>query len=264
MWLIRMVGAIKWIGGFCLAAVSVAQETPFLRVNTRLVEVDVVVHSKGAAVADLNQDDFTVFDNGKPQKIATFSVISSKTTAGKLIPLPPGAVSNRLNTAEPVGTTIVLYDMLNTVPEDQSYGRQALLRYLETSPLTQLHVFPYSDRPGTVASRMAGKVHGAIVRDRGLALRRIGAELTRRFHASQVGTVRAGLTLEDGTLVVTDNYLKVRIPPGQPRNTRVLVRIHGTGSPAQSGTLTGTATRVLAMRRADPAVRPATPEKYRR
>jgi len=132
MWLIRMVGAIKWIGGFCLAAVSVAQETPFLRVNTRLVEVDVVVHSKGAAVADLNQDDFTVFDNGKPQKIATFSVISSKTTAGKLIPLPPGAVSNRLNTAEPVGTTIVLYDMLNTVPEDQSYGRQALLRYLET------------------------------------------------------------------------------------------------------------------------------------
>ena len=32
------------------------------------------------------------------------------------------------------------------------------------------------------------------------------------------GTVRPGLTIEDGTLVVTDNYLKVRIPPGLPRN----------------------------------------------
>jgi threonylcarbamoyladenosine tRNA methylthiotransferase MtaB len=127
--------------------------------------------------------------------------------------------------------------------------------------LTHLHVFPYSDRPGTVASRMAGKVHGAIVRERGLVLRRIGAELTRRFHASQLGTVRPGLTLEDGTLVVTDNYLKVRIPPGQQRNTRVVVRIHGDGSPALGGTLTGTATPVLEMRRAYPAVQPATPEK---
>jgi VWFA-related protein len=131
-----MVGAIKWAGAFFLAAVSVAQETPVLQVNTRLVEVDVVVHSKGAAVADLNQDDFTVLDNGKPQKIATFNVISSRTTAGKSVELPPGTVSNRLNVAgeEPAGTTIVLYDMLNTVPEDQSYGRQALLQYLDTLP----------------------------------------------------------------------------------------------------------------------------------
>ena len=46
-----------------------------------------------------------------------------------------------------------------------------------------------------------------------MALRAIGAELTRRFHASQCGTIRPGLTLEDGTLVVTDNYLKVRVLP---------------------------------------------------
>ena len=40
----------------------------------------------------------------------------------------------------------------------------------------------------------------------------------------------AELTLEDGTLVVTDNYLKVRIPPGHRRNERVRVRLTGTGS----------------------------------
>jgi VWFA-related protein len=129
-----MVGTIKWIGVLCFATIVVAQETPVVRVNTRLVEVDVVVHSKGEAVADLKQDDFTVYDRGKPQKVASFNIISSHTTAGKAVPLPPGAVSNRLITAgpEPPGTTVVLYDMLNTVSEDQSYGRQAMLEYLDT------------------------------------------------------------------------------------------------------------------------------------
>ena len=32
------------------------------------------------------------------------------------------------------------------------------------------------------------------------------------------GTVHRALTLEDGTLAVTGNYLKVRIPPGRGRN----------------------------------------------
>ena len=53
-----------------------------------------------------------------------------------------------------------------------------------------------------------------VIRERGARLRAIGADLSRRFRERQVGTVRPGLTLEDGTLVVTDNYLKVRVPPG--------------------------------------------------
>jgi hypothetical protein len=56
------------------------------------------------------------------------------------------------------------------------------------------------------------------VRARGQRIREIGAVLAARFRASQAGSVRRGLTLEDGTLVVTDNYLKTRIPPGLPRN----------------------------------------------
>ena len=116
-------------------------------------------------------------------------------------------------------------DMIVGFPGESDRDFAANLDYLPVSPLTHVHVFPYSDRPGTDASRMDGKVHGALIRDRGNELRRIGAELSARFRASQKGAVRPGLTLEDGTLVVTDNYIKVRIPPGIPRNTRVLVRI---------------------------------------
>jgi threonylcarbamoyladenosine tRNA methylthiotransferase MtaB len=116
-------------------------------------------------------------------------------------------------------------DMIAGFPGETDADFAENVAYLPSSPITHLHVFPYSDRPGTTASAMREKVHGAVVRDRGLELRRIGAELARRFRASQAGSVRPGLTLEDGTLVVTDNYLKVRIPAGTPRNTRVMVTI---------------------------------------
>ncbi len=121
-------------------------------------------------------------------------------------------------------------DMIVGFPGETEDDFTANLAYAPTSSLTHLHVFPYSDRPGTEASRMRGKVDGAVTRKRGLQLRALGAELTRRFHQSQLGAVRPGLTLEDGTLVVTDNYLKVRIPAGLPRNQRVTVRLGAVGS----------------------------------
>ena len=99
------------------------------------------------------------------------------------------------------------------------------IEYLERSPLSHLHVFPYSDRPGTEATRMNRKVDGDAIRRRGAQLREIGARLSTRFRDRQVGTVRPGLTLEDGTSVVTDNYLKVKIAPGHRRNERVHVRL---------------------------------------
>jgi threonylcarbamoyladenosine tRNA methylthiotransferase MtaB len=104
--------------------------------------------------------------------------------------------------------------------------------YLESSPLTHVHVFPYSDRPGTRAAACREKVHGSIVRDRAGAVRDIGRRLATAFRESQIGTLHRGLTLEDGSLAVTGNYLKVRIPPGCARNEWVRVRITaatGTG-----------------------------------
>lgn len=121
-------------------------------------------------------------------------------------------------------------DMIVGFPGESDQDFRANLDFLPRSALTHLHVFPYSDRPGTAASAMRGKVDGKITRARGMELRAIGGELTRRFHASQCGTIRPGLTLEDGTLVVTDNYLKVRIPAGLPRNQRVRVKLSTVGS----------------------------------
>jgi threonylcarbamoyladenosine tRNA methylthiotransferase MtaB len=123
-------------------------------------------------------------------------------------------------------------DIIVGFPGETDEDFEALARYLEASPLTHLHVFPYSDRPGTAASMLGGRAHGSVVRERARRVREIGQRLASRFRQSQVGTVQRGLTLEDGSLVVTGNYLKVRIPPGHGQNAWVSVRIEsaeGTG-----------------------------------
>ena len=92
-------------------------------------------------------------------------------------------------------------------------------------PLTHLHVFPYSDRPGTDASAMSDKVGGATIRERGQRLRAIGHQMSTRFRQSQLGTVRRALTVDDGLSAVTDNFLKVRLAEMVPRNQWIEARI---------------------------------------
>jgi threonylcarbamoyladenosine tRNA methylthiotransferase MtaB len=116
-------------------------------------------------------------------------------------------------------------DVIVGFPGETVCDFDALASYLEGSPLTHLHVFPYSDRPGTRAATLAAGVPGPIVRARARQIREISQRLTQRFHQSQVGTVHRGLTLEDGTRVVTGNYLKLRVAAGRCRNEWVRVRM---------------------------------------
>ena len=116
-------------------------------------------------------------------------------------------------------------DVIVGFPGETDLDFETLAQYLERSPLTHLHVFPYSDRPGTTASTMPNKVSGEIVRLRAQRIRRISDALAQRFRASQVGTRHRALTLDDGSTVVTGNYLKLAIPTRRVRNEWVDVRV---------------------------------------
>ena len=116
-------------------------------------------------------------------------------------------------------------DIIIGFPGETDLDMEQLATYLERSPLTHIHVFPYSDRPGTPASTMRGKVPGGLIRERARRIREIGQRLTERFRDTQIGTTHRALTLEDGSLAVTGNYLKVRIPPGRARNEWVSLRL---------------------------------------
>jgi threonylcarbamoyladenosine tRNA methylthiotransferase MtaB len=126
-------------------------------------------------------------------------------------------------------------DVIVGFPGEDDEEFERLAEYLERSPLTHLHVFPYSDRPGTDASTMRDKVPGLVVRDRARRVREIGERLKMQFRQSQLGTIHRGLTLEDGSLVVTGNYLKVRVPPGRSRNEWVRIRVTGVNEAGITG-----------------------------
>lgn len=116
-------------------------------------------------------------------------------------------------------------DVIVGFPGESDEAFERLAAYLEQSPLTHLHVFPYSDRPDTVAAAFPGKVHGSVVRARAQQVRAISQRLTARFRASQTGVIRPALTLADGRVAMTDNYIRVPLAEGHARNTWVQVRI---------------------------------------
>src|SRR5215475_6726858 len=94
---------------------TTAAQNDVIRVNTQLVEVDVVVRSKDGPVTGLTKDDFTLTDNGKPQRIDVFSISTSERSNQKPDePLPaPGVVSNRQGRQTPASATVILFDRLN-------------------------------------------------------------------------------------------------------------------------------------------------------
>jgi len=96
---------------------------------------------------------------------------------------------------------------------------------LERLPLSYVHVFPYSDRPGTAAASFSGKVEGQVVRTRAREIRDVAARHASSFRQSQVGRTVRALTVDDGRSVVTDNYLKLRLEEPRPRNMRVTVAV---------------------------------------
>jgi threonylcarbamoyladenosine tRNA methylthiotransferase MtaB len=88
----------------------------------------------------------------------------------------------------------------------------ALVRAL---PFSYLHVFPYSDRPGTEAIDLDGRVDARTIADRGRRLRALGGVRSVAFRRGLVGTTQEALVLETrdrptGRLVgLTGNYVEV-------------------------------------------------------
>lgn len=97
-----------FFGVACFVSTSAAAFQPpdppptIFHAGTRLVEVEVVVRGKrvgftaGRPVTGLTKDDFTVLDQGKPQRIDVFRA-GTASAGTPSAPLAPGAVSNRVN-----------------------------------------------------------------------------------------------------------------------------------------------------------------------
>src|SRR5262249_47024695 len=78
-------------------------------------------------------------------------------------------------------------DVIVGFPGESAEEFETTYRFIASSPLNYLHVFSYSDRPGTQASRLPEHVDAATVRDRSARLRALGEELGLRFRRAFLG-----------------------------------------------------------------------------
>jgi threonylcarbamoyladenosine tRNA methylthiotransferase MtaB len=85
---------------------------------------------------------------------------------------------------------------------------------LRRMPWTRLHVFPYSERPGTVAARLADGVERTAILKRAEMLRDLSAERLAASAASQVGSRKMGLGLKSGKLLTRD-FWNVELDGGE-------------------------------------------------
>ena len=81
--------------------------------------------------------------------------------------------------------------------------------FIAAQPLTYLHLFPFSARPGTPAASLA-PVPAAAMRERMAALRALIAVKAAGFRERFLGQTRSAVTLMGGR-ALTDNFLEVRL-----------------------------------------------------
>jgi VWFA-related protein len=141
--LFRMAGAAQ------TPEVNTRDESATFRSGVNLVPVPVVVRDRqGRAVGDLKQEDFRVFDKGKQQPIASFSVQKSEQpAAGFRAPAPTEATPDTSAPVAPQRFVAYLFDDMHLAIADLQKTRAVMLRHLESiDPASRVAIYTTSGR----------------------------------------------------------------------------------------------------------------------
>jgi threonylcarbamoyladenosine tRNA methylthiotransferase MtaB len=123
-------------------------------------------------------------------------------------------------------------DIIAGFPGEGESDHRETLAFVDALPFTYLHVFPYSARPGTAATRLPDQVDGATARRRSQELRLAGESKARAHRAERTGG-RADVVVIRGDRRegLTEDYLQVDLEEPRlggaplPRGTRLTARL---------------------------------------
>ena len=106
----------------------------------------------------------------------------------------------------------VTTDMIVAFPGETEEEFRESLRFIRKCGFADMHIFPYSRRPGTPADKMPGQLGNAIKEARSREAIAVAAEMNRAYRESMVGSTQEVL-FEDKHLSLyaghTPNYMKV-------------------------------------------------------
>ena len=130
-------------------------------------------------------------------------------------------------------------DVIAGFPAESDEEFEETYRFIESLPLAYLHVFPFSQRPGTPAATMTPQVHSRVIKERAEKLRGLSEKKKHDYAAGFVGRELQVLVQRDegGRKGLSRNYLPVLIEGGSEAlvNQEVTVLITG----AKRGELVG-------------------------
>jgi threonylcarbamoyladenosine tRNA methylthiotransferase MtaB len=122
-------------------------------------------------------------------------------------------------------------DVIVGFPGETEDEFEQTLALVQASPLTYLHVFGYSDRPGTAAEAMQPKIRSEVIKQRSECLRALGASKKAAFRGRLVGSEQKVLVLDERAddrhlIGLTGNYMEVLVRDSEgQQNEFVRVRL---------------------------------------
>jgi threonylcarbamoyladenosine tRNA methylthiotransferase MtaB len=118
-------------------------------------------------------------------------------------------------------------DVMTGFPGETDQEFEESRAFIESLPFTYLHVFTYSERPGTPAAESPSQVPPAVRKARTKVLRELAARKNLEFRREMLGRTLSVVTIEDGLSALSDNYLKVKLAAQREPNRIEDVRIGG-------------------------------------
>ena len=131
-------------------------------------------------------------------------------------------------------------DMIVAFPGESEEEFQESLRFIRRCGLADMHIFPYSRRPGTPADKMPGQLGNAVKEERSRAAMAVAEEMNRDYRQSLVGTGQEVLFEEKAGPFYTGhgrNYIRVYAPGEDLHNVIAKVTITGLYADGVQGTL---------------------------
>ena len=104
-------------------------------------------------------------------------------------------------------------DVIAGFPGESEEEHSSTVAFIENLPLTYLHVFSFSNRPGTAAANLTSELPAAVIKRRARELRALGEKKSAAFRLSQVGQEMRVLTLR------TNDSLDIRSKTSQLDNS---------------------------------------------
>lgn len=126
-------------------------------------------------------------------------------------------------------------DMIVGFPGETEEEFEKSLSFIRQCRFADMHIFPYSRRPGTPAAEMPGQLPNAVKEERSHRAIAVAQDMSRCYHQELLGTTQAVLVegMEgEHSVGHAMNYVKIYIPGAYPRNeiqTVAVKSLYGDG-----------------------------------